>query len=104
MGMNFVVLVSRFQTSSVKCWTANFCIHASEGPVIIMNQLNSIYNSPFKDSHSHPIHTCFPIIASNVKFRGEYKCSKVWSVGKITLPVWNRNGSMEFSLNGTGIQ
>ena len=32
-----------------------------------MNQLKSIYNSPFKDLHSHPIHTCFPIIASNVK-------------------------------------
>ena len=30
-----------------------------------MNQLKSIYNSPFRDSHSHPIHTCFPIIASN---------------------------------------
>ena len=32
-----------------------------------MNQLQSIYNSPFKDSRSHPIHTCFPIIASNDK-------------------------------------
>ena len=30
-----------------------------------MHQLKSIYNSPFKDSHSHPIHTCFPMIASN---------------------------------------
>ena len=30
-----------------------------------MNQLKSIYNSPFKDLYSHPIHTCFPIIASN---------------------------------------
>ena len=39
---------------------------ASKGPVIIMSQLKSIYNSPFKDSHSHPIHTCFPIIANNV--------------------------------------
>ena len=37
--------------------TANFCIHASKGPVIIMNQINSIYNGPFKDSHSRPIHT-----------------------------------------------
>ena len=45
---------------------ANFCIHASKGPVIIMSQLKSIYNSPFKDSHSHPIQTCFPMIASNV--------------------------------------
>ena len=33
--------------------------------MIIINQLISIYDSPFKDSHSHPIHTCFPIIASN---------------------------------------
>ena len=33
--------------------------------MIIMNQLKSIYNSPFKDSHSHPIHTCFLIIACN---------------------------------------
>ena len=31
-----------------------------------MHQLKSIYNSPFKDSYSHPIHTCFPMIASNV--------------------------------------
>ena len=31
-----------------------------------MNQLKSIYNSPLKDSHSHLIHTCFPMIASNV--------------------------------------
>ena len=30
-----------------------------------MHQLKSIYNSPFKDLHSHPIHACFPIIASN---------------------------------------
>ena len=43
-------------------------MHASEGPVTITNQLKSIYNCPFKDSHSHPIHTCFSIIASN--FRG----------------------------------
>ena len=39
-----------------------FCIHASKEPVIIINQLKSIYNSTFKDSHSHLIHTCFPII------------------------------------------
>ena len=45
--------------------TANFCIHASKGPVIIMNQINSIYNGPFIDSHSHFIHTYFPTIASN---------------------------------------
>ena len=45
---------------------AKFCDLASEGPDIIMHQLKSIYNSPFKDSHSHPIHTCFAMIASNV--------------------------------------
>ena len=30
-----------------------------------MDQLKSIYNSPFNYSYSQPIHTCFPIIASN---------------------------------------
>ena len=30
-----------------------------------MHQLRFIYNSPFKDSHSHPVHTCFAMIASN---------------------------------------
>ena len=40
-------------------------MHASKGLAIIMNQLQSIYNSPFKVSHSHPIHNCFPTIASN---------------------------------------
>ena len=30
-----------------------------------MNQLNSMYNGPFKDLNSHPIYTCFPIIPSN---------------------------------------
>ena len=44
-----------------------FDIHASkDAAAIIMNRLKSIYNSLFKDSHSHPIHTCLPIIASNV--------------------------------------
>ena len=42
-------------------------LYASKGPVTIMTQLlKSICHSPFKDSHSQPIHTCFPIIASNV--------------------------------------
>ena len=36
------LIVNRFQTSSVKCWTANFCIRASKDPVIIMSQLKSI--------------------------------------------------------------
>ena len=52
-GVNFVALVNRFETSRVKCWTTIFCDLASEGPdiIIIMNQLKSIYNSPFKDLH-----------------------------------------------------
>ena len=64
-GVNVLDLLNRFSTSSVKCWTVNFCNHASKDPVIIMHQLKSSYNSPFKDSHSHPIHTCFPMIANN---------------------------------------
>ena len=34
-----------------------FSIHVGKGLVIIMNQLKSIYNSSFKDSLSHLIHT-----------------------------------------------
>ena len=52
-------------SQSVNCYPANFCIHASKGPVIIRNQLKSNYNRAFKDSHSHNIHACFPIIASS---------------------------------------
>ena len=57
--------LNRLSTSSVKCWTVNYCIHTSKGPVIIMYQLKSLYNSPFKDSDLHLIHTCFAMIASN---------------------------------------
>ena len=32
-----------------------------------MNQLKSVYNIPFWDAHSHPIHTCLSMIASNKK-------------------------------------
>ena len=42
-----------------------FCDIDSESPDIIMNQLESIYKSPFKDSLLHPIHTIFAMIASN---------------------------------------
>ena len=45
---------------------ANVALLNSKGPLIILNQSKSIYNCSFKDSHSHLIHTCFPIIASNV--------------------------------------
>ena len=48
--------------------TANFYIYAGKGQDIIINQLESIYNNQFKDSHSHPIQICFPIIASNEMF------------------------------------
>ena len=65
--MNVVALANRFSTSSVKCCTPTYCIHARKGPVIIMNQLKSIYNRTFKDSYSYLIHICFPIIASNVE-------------------------------------
>ena len=40
-----------------------------------MNKLKSIHNSSFKDSLSHPIHPCFPIIPSIVnknKFNDHY--------------------------------
>ena len=41
------------------------CLYAGKGPVNGMNQLKSIYNSSFKDLHSHHIHTHFAMIASN---------------------------------------
>ena len=46
-----------------------FCDLASEGPDIIIHQLKSIYNSLFKDSHSHAIHTCFTMIATNAEIK-----------------------------------
>ena len=49
----------------------DFCELASEVPDIIMYQLKSSYNSAFKDSHSHPLLTCFAMIASNGKGEGE---------------------------------
>ena len=47
-----------------------------------MNQLKSIFNSPFKDSRSHPIHTYFPTIASN-------DCS----IRAVTFAMMLENGS-----------
>ena len=61
-----------------------FFIHASKSPVIIMNQLKSIYSSQCKDSHSHPIHTCFPIIASNTYV-------KVWQMHMQDFLLLNSN-------------
>ena len=58
--------------------TANFCIHSSKGPDIIMHQLKSSYNSPLKDSYLHPIHTCFAMIASNdEEIRVSDQCSRI---------------------------
>ena len=58
-GVNILALVNRFRTSNVKCWTANFCVLASESPVIIMNQLKY-----FTMAHSKIyIHTLFTPIA-----------------------------------------
>ena len=31
-----------------------------------MDQLKSSYNNPFKESYTHSIQTCFPMIASDV--------------------------------------
>ena len=57
----------------VKCWTTIFSIHASECPVFIMNQLKSIYNIPFLDSYSHPVHSCLSMIASNMHQNNRYQ-------------------------------
>ena len=61
-GVNVLGLLNRFSTSSLKCWTLIFFVSM---PVKVKHQLKSLYNSRFKHSHSHPIHTCFPMIASN---------------------------------------
>ena len=83
-----VALVNRFLISSVKCWTANFCIHTNKGLVIMMNKLKSIYNSPFKDSHSHPIHTCFPMIASNADLGTTPPATDIWWSSLETCSNW----------------
>ena len=71
-----------------------FCIHASKGAVIIRNQLKYIYNSPFKDSLSHPINTCFLIIASNavrVELLGVYwkVCLELTLTITCKIILWN---------------
>ena len=88
IGVNIVALVHKFSTLSLKCWNVNFSIYASKGPVITMHQLNSIYNSPFKDSRSHPIHTCFPIIASN---GGNWQLSLNFSSRAIFCLLWTKS-------------
>ena len=40
-----------------------------------MHQLKFIYNSPLKDSYSHLIHTCFPMIASNEMINNIFICT-----------------------------
>ena len=63
-------------------------LHASEGPVIIMHQLKSVYNIPFLDSYSHPIHTCLSMIASNDYFRGICKKSRDYNFHYYLFSVW----------------
>ena len=41
-----------------------------------MNQLKSVYNIPFLDSYSHPIHTCLSMIAINAAEFEENKKSR----------------------------
>ena len=43
-------------------WDCQILYHASNSQVIIVNQLKSIYNSRFKDSHPRPINTYFLIL------------------------------------------
>ena len=68
--------------------------------VINMNQLKSIYNSPFKDSHSHPIHTFFLIIASNELLSN---ITELWLIhtARDRERDWDRDWERE---NGYGIQ
>ena len=47
-----------------------FLHNAKEGLVILINQLKSIHNSPFRDSHSYPNHTCFSMFARNGEHNG----------------------------------
>ena len=65
-----------------------FFIHTNKGPVIMMNKLKSIYNSPFKDSHSHPIHTCFPMIASNADLGTTPPAINIWWSSLETCSNW----------------
>ena len=51
----------------IQCCTANLCDLASEGPDFVMYQLKSSYNSPFENSYSYLIHTCFTMIASIIQ-------------------------------------
>ena len=68
--INLILQWSRWSTPRLTsdCCTGcgHIAIHASKCSIIIRNQLKFVCNSPFKDSISHPIHTCFPIISSNV--------------------------------------
>ena len=72
----------------------------------IVYQLKSFYNRPFKDSHSQPIHTCFPIIASNESKKSlavSYSKHGTWSklvprslillLSPVNNGVINQNGS-----------
>ena len=68
-----------------------FCIHASKVTVITINQLKFIYKSSFIKFHSHPIDTCFPMIASNVT-----NWVSQWKERKIIIYM---NKSVPFDIN-----
>ena len=57
-------------------------------PLITINELHYIYNSRFKDSHSHPTHTCF-LIMIDVPF------GRFWQNISLALPLeGHRRGSV----------
>ena len=89
--MNVVASVNRFKPQELNVGLSLFVIWLiTNGPDIIMHQLKSIYNSPFKESHSHPVHTCFAMIASNVtiiKF-WSLKCQLEYTFSTGVFRIW----------------
>ena len=58
--------------------------------------IKSIYNSPFEDSHSQPIYTCFPIIAISAKSSQFLQVQKLIEhdyIGIIKVSVFQAMGS-----------
>ena len=53
-----------------------------------MNQLKSIYNSPFKSWHSHPIHTCLAQLLVMTPAHELYCCSKHVVLVKDLILLW----------------
>ena len=62
-GVNVVALVSRFKTSSGKCWTANVCIHASKSP--LLNKFESTLKINLQSAYLEVV-LCFRIIQSHL--------------------------------------